>query len=342
MEEVSDMNDTQELLIKKNDSIVVVPIEDNRLIVSRNNKNYSIEGEDVKDIVIPILLLLGDGQEKFINELVDQLLVITQSTSDKLYEVIEKLTDLNILEKKFNNQQTNITPILNKLKLGNDKLVSINNELRKQRVLVVCNDILSSKISSYFDNFGLNFVVMNEKEVLERIDKESFDFLYYHSSVENIVITDEINTYCIKNGIPYLISRNLDFVIEVGPLVVPFKTACVTCVESRKLSAMNFPIEQEFINNYMRMNNTVLSDEEVLFPDVAINYSVMEIFKFFTKDYLWKYPSTMNSIVRIDMFYADYDIFKILKNPFCKSCSSKQKEAVIERKTWMTKHNYQE
>lgn len=338
---MANQNNGENSFVKRNSSIVVVPISETRLIISRNGKNLSLEGDDIQKIVIPILLLLGDGKERTIKEIIEGMNEVSTVQDEKVYEILQQLINLEILHKNSNADLPPRIKLLKMFKCDEGNVEKINADLDRKKVLIVCNNRVSPKISNFFTDFGLNYKIVDENSMLDDLKNISFDFLYYHSSSENVVVTDAINSLCLKYKIPYLLSRSSGFTVEIGPLVIPFKTSCIACRESRKLSAMNFPIEQEFVNNYMRMNNIILDDVDNFFTDIAINYSVMEIFKYLTKDYLWKYPETIENIIRMDFLDADYEYCKVLKNPFCKSCSTNEYQRTIERKTWTTKHNSQ-
>ncbi len=332
-------------IVRRNPKTVIVPVDDNKLIISNSDKNFTIEGNDVKNFVIPILLAVSNYGAISTNDICKEISM--SADKEDVLSIIRKLIDMRILLEEKSVSFSKVISILKESNLSDEICNNINSILYTKKVCVICSSYIKDYILNLAKEYNINCDFIDEKDLqdcLANEDSVKYDLIYYHSNFENVVLIEMINDFCLNNNIPYIFSKNIGFTVEIGPFVIPFKTSCVVCEEKRKLSAMNFPIENETIKEYVKINNISIFKEEKdfnYFDNLAAIHSVMEIFKFFTKDILWKYPETIENKIRMDFLNADYQYFRILKNPICPKCSSKAKTDIIENRAWSTKHLYQ-
>lgn len=341
------MSEKKNFTVRRNHKIIVVPVGDNQIIISNNDKNYTIEGEDVKRFVIPILITISNSKGVKVDVLCRE--TFPEDDEEKILDIIKKMLDMGILiEESEKKEKPLIISMLLESNLKNETCEVIKKELSEKKVCIVCNLNLREYVNELSDVYGLTYDIVDEQNILSMLKEDKLlehDLIYYHTDFENVVIMDALNEFCLKTNIPYIISKCLGFNVEIGPFVIPYQTSCIACMEKRKLSTMNFPLESENIKEYIRMNNiNLFSEKKELshFNNIAINHSFMDIFKYFTKDILWKYPETIENVIHMDFLNSEFQYCKILRNPICLKCSSKSKSDVIERRAWTTKHNYQE
>jgi hypothetical protein len=67
-------------------------------------------------------------------------------------------------------------------------------------------------------------------------------------------VFEEVNRLCLRNRWPCLRGVETPEHFEIGPLVQPYDSACLTCMHLRRRGVMEFPIEEKLFQNHFEQN----------------------------------------------------------------------------------------
>ena len=139
-----------------------------------------------------------------------------------------------------------------------------------------------------------------------------------------IVVTDnyqykeinEINNYCLKYNIPWLLVKPVGLTLMVGPFIAPYKTACWKCLESR------LKHNKEVEAYIHRKTNTTepfpLSRTSVPLAEMqVVSTATMQMVRWLAKGY---HESLESKIMTIDLVTSYTQYHHVTKRPQCPSC----------------------
>jgi bacteriocin biosynthesis cyclodehydratase domain-containing protein len=125
---------------------------------------------------------------------------------------------------------------------------------------------------------------------------------------------DSVNRYCLEQRLTWTSYRDLGTRYEIGPLVVPFETACFACLEQRRRG--NVPSYDERLTmrralsaaggSLGRLNLTLGGDVLAL-----------EVIKVLTR---FGRPMTYGAVYSFDVASLEGVLHPVLKLPRCRAC----------------------
>lgn len=218
----------------------------------------------------------------------------------------KSITIINFLE------YTNIKHLINQLSMFPFKKVNLVN---------LYSEILN--INTLEQSINLKEInIVNEKYCnVNKIKKylSSTNLVVTLQSAENIELNTFINCAISTSKTPWLNCVVNDLIIEIGPFVVPGKTACYECykyMNSFKYENI-IPIDDKNDSIYFKTNKIFrVSNIYILF-----GYLLDEILKFMCFEYIECLPKTINNTITIYGLKLQQDVNPILKIPGCKVCN---------------------
>jgi len=200
------------------------------------------------------------------------------------------------------------------------KVDKIIKRLKHAHIITVDNsNFLSLCLVKHFSSFGIKKIEMiktskNEifKNRIENLTPKDIDVLILSSIGNENRVHEEINKICIKNDIPFLTSRLFTDRAEIGPFVIPHKTACYICYKKRT--------ESNLLDS-KRLKNKV-KKIPVLYPIIEIfsGYVSLEILGFLTS---YGIPVTIGNVIFVNFKTLKTEIHPLLKIPYCPVCGEK-------------------
>jgi bacteriocin biosynthesis cyclodehydratase domain-containing protein len=125
---------------------------------------------------------------------------------------------------------------------------------------------------------------------------------------------DAVNRYCLEQRLPWTSYRDLGTRYEVGPLVVPFETACFACLEQRRRG--NVPSYDERLAMRRALSAAGGSLGRL---NLALGCDVLalEVVKALTR---FSRPTTYGAVYSFDVASLEGTLHPVLKLPRCPAC----------------------
>jgi bacteriocin biosynthesis cyclodehydratase domain-containing protein len=117
----------------------------------------------------------------------------------------------------------------------------------------------------------------------------------------------QLNTLSLTMGSSLLVYRDSPFSVEMGPLVIPRKTACYVCYELRRKAAEPNPDPEE----------TSPAGGPALNFSCGAQLLALEIVKILTRT---AFPVTQGKLWRLGLFDGAVSVHPVLKLPRCPEC----------------------
>jgi bacteriocin biosynthesis cyclodehydratase domain-containing protein len=130
-----------------------------------------------------------------------------------------------------------------------------------------------------------------------------------------------VNDLLIRSGTPGLFGNTDGSAIDIGPLVQPYETACYACLELRRQSAQEFPIESQLYEDRLAAerdaSERVLVGEAIWPATLAASLLVGEACRFVTG----LAPATLaNTVLRVLPASGTMEQNHITRVPRCPAC----------------------
>ena len=185
--------------------------------------------------------------------------------------------------------------------IGKSRAEVVNNQLRLMNPLCKTKIARSNKIEDMIDYADLSIVLA------------TFDF-------ENFLWPKEVNKISLLKRTPWIygaVQKNGEGI--VGPLFIPFETACYECMTIRIKSNSCMFEELEMYERRIREHDTV--DSKIFFQphiDIIAGVIVNEIWAYFSE---LSHVNIINQFYLFDMKKLSLEPHYILKVPRCSFCS---------------------
>ncbi len=296
------------------------PIKKKELIDSLE-KNTSYDREDIDNTINYLI------EEKFIinKEEYDELIDDKIYNREKLYFYM--LNDNKVMFDNIKNKKILILGVgaigsisINLLaRSGFNNFIIVDNDYVEESNLIRQltydkNDIGKLKVNiikekMYNINSNINIKIKN-KLILEDIDIEkeieSSDFVLCTIDKPIRVIRRLINDLCIKHNKPVLFSGFAESTAIIGPFVVPYKSACLSCIEN--------------ITNDEIYNNVEIVPSYGPLCNLISSITVDEIINYFLN---FKKTNLIGKSLMFNMYNYETEIINWEKNKNCKKCGDK-------------------
>jgi len=190
--------------------------------------------------------------------------------------------------------------------------------------ILVCDDSRALKENRFlsatkiYKKDSKQRIYLNDKKICEKITLivvclDAFDPSFCEEVNEFAVTTEKPCLFLRKNGVASGI---------VGPLVVPFLTACFKCLDLRIKANLDFYDEYIAYENYLRKKR-VNKDTPCLksLDKVLANLAIMEIIKYITG---FESPTTFSRYLIVNQIDFSFETHDVLKLPRCPVCGIKE------------------
>lgn len=255
----------------------------------------------------------------------------------KIFKTLEELTKLGLIvesdeaslnlsaeEREIYKQQMEFLSKIIDTSYGSAVGIEGQYKLKSAAVVIVGSGFFADYLAHYLEAVGIGNIIIvgnnytvfglpdNFNKYVRRvritdindIDKDAYNemLLIYVPETFDVEYAEKLNKYAISNSLPYIIFKNNLFDIEIGPLIIPYETACYTCYKLRR-EAINSPLSS---SNIPRPN-----------LPIGIDLLALEILKFFTHVYE---PITQGRLWKLNLLNGKSIVLDILKLPRCPSC----------------------
>lgn len=323
------------------DKAVLMVIEDEKIIVRFNGRFFKLEGEDVTDILIPILDYLKTGTT------IKELYQMTPGDNHtRLEDIIGVLIERGWVKKHSIPVEKN--SLLRTYASIGIKIEKIKELLDRKKIGVV--SLFSSEELfnqfNYENMFDIEMITIMKEIKAEGIKEfiGSKDFIIVYEQEENIKFENIINSIAYELKKPYIFLSCSGFICEIGPMVIPPYTACRNCYRVRKRNNLNHFEENKIIENYLEKSNTLIQAKAYSTDPFAEYMAVCTVFnqiiQYFVKDSTWNFPKLIENVLEIDTFNCTFSINSLLKMPKCEVCGSSPYK-VVPTKFWVKPIDYQ-
>lgn len=335
--------------MRKHNNLVIpvnvkMVVSDNMIIVRVNDRYFNLNGEDVKEILIPILeeLKKGVNYDTLVKDAAPEKI---DRINKILHQLINRgwLVDDFLEEEKFNfytNYSTvgleleNIKEILKNKTVG---LINLDCRVPKDSNL----DSLVGVKELILENIKLDFGTIENKI---RDFTKDLDLIILIETESNDYFEKIVNRICFENKQPLLLVKVFGFIAEIGPLVIPPYTSCIECYRTRKYNNLTHYQEHQIVEEYLENNEpTKIHKAYSVDPfvcDMAVSFMGNQIIQYFLSDETWNFPKVIESVIEIDSFNTIFTVDKLLKLPNCNICG-KTYENQTTNKFWTKTYKYQ-
>jgi thiazole/oxazole-forming peptide maturase SagC family component len=157
--------------------------------------------------------------------------------------------------------------------------------------------------------------IEDETEVNTKISGDS-DVVILCSDRSQPLLHSAVNTLCLKHSQPWLSTRFSRSGGEVGPMVIPYKTACYACYEYRvKANLDDSSTATRFTHPRERVHDDASS--YLISMDIMAEYTCLETIQLLTEKQL---PNTVNAVLSIDFTTYRNRLHPVLRVPYCSQC----------------------
>jgi len=200
-------------------------------------------------------------------------------------------------------------------KLGYEKTKNMFSRFKNSSVLIIGKNSITDRIMKHLDKQKIKVKNIVENE-LENTKLKGYSLIVSAFTGRYPEMHETINKRCISENVSWISARYDGIIGEVGPLVVPFVTPCFFCYKKR--------LESNTVNleRYRMIENALKSNEENYgsleqFFEIMSSFMSMEILNFLLG---YEKPKTYGAVLNINFTNYSTDIDKIYKVPFCRVC----------------------
>jgi bacteriocin biosynthesis cyclodehydratase domain-containing protein len=119
---------------------------------------------------------------------------------------------------------------------------------------------------------------------------------------------EQINRACLKERIPMLPYRRIGLEVEIGPLIVPYETACYTCYTKRR---------DAVLSPWERQRAAANNDLGVFSVPLGLDFLLIEALKVVLGR---SEPVTQGRLLRLSFVGGIPELHPVLKLPRCPTC----------------------
>ena len=169
---------------------------------------------------------------------------------------------------------------------------------------------------------------INIIKIKKKLEKDSFDKFNYHCDfVINCAdypsvdyTTNIIGEFCMKKNIPHIVGGGYNLHLTlIGQTVLPYKTACYECFNTKLQEINNFVTKG--LKKLNRKNRKIGSFAPL--STISASLSTLDIFKILCD--IDNFVVNDSKRIEFNIKSMDFNIMQIDKNPNCQICSEKKK-----------------
>lgn len=298
----------------------VVELLENRFLFHDKDNNFIIKDKtNLLKILIPYL----NGKYTII-----EISKKTGTSIEKIERVIALLKPnglINILNKNSKELTKEEDLFFSRYNLDNSQIIQ---KLGESEIVVITMASFGSCLVDELSKFQFkklsiinlepssNSVKTNIKNKIEDSLFKNSNLIIFCSDGKNVKEHHEFNKLFMKLNKSWLSARYYGDIGEIGPLVIPHKTACFNCCDCRLKS------DADYLQDYLQIEDYFKNHKEKrgslpIFTEIFAKYILIEIIKFLTN---YTAPITINKILAIDFKNSNNTFYPILKVPNCPIC----------------------
>ena len=172
----------------------------------------------------------------------------------------------------------------------------------------------SSKIWHGFRYRASRSVFPFEDETAYASSKEHPDLIVLVDDQYDPKQFDRTNLASLRTKVPWIGYKNVSTRVEIGPTVIPFETACYTCLELRREGN---PENQLFSSETLDHLASAGKSLGQVFLSPGIDLLALEVIKIIAR---FSSPVTYGSLYTLDLLTLESRIHPVLKIPRCPAC----------------------
>jgi len=253
------------------------------------------------------------------------------------------------------NSITELIPLLNGQRTWNDLLQLLDGRIGRDEALVAFDVLtrnnhieegdgaLPPQYQIFWSELGLGgaearqlvtstnvhiIALGNVNSIAFEQSIRSFGFMRDDKNPPSIIIavTDDyqrpelasVNMYCLERGLPWMLVKPGGLIPLVGPLLLPGRTACWKCLESRLKH--NHEVETYIQRKKGRQDPFPITRMQVpLFEFQALSIAVMQLVRWLATG---TNPVLESKIISIDVMNAQQNAHWVLRRPQCEACGN--------------------
>lgn len=130
-----------------------------------------------------------------------------------------------------------------------------------------------------------------------------------------------LNRICLDSNCPYVRANEDGVDFELGPYVLPYRSACYTCMELRESSVREFTLEEALYHEDLAKERPAgegpLKGESVVTATLGASILTLEAIRILSGIAA---PTLLNSVLTISLLEGSYRSNRILRVPRCTDC----------------------
>lgn len=172
--------------------------------------------------------------------------------------------------------------------------------------------VSTRRVSSGEDYHGLL------THLYDAVDNATFVILALRRYSQKLI--SDINNICIKKNVEFIPIYEDGSKIEVGPYIIPARSACYSCYDIRKRSIADVGLFDFIINSgpAFSFDESKLQGEDINSYRVVSSYVAIELTKIFSN---YATSTLSNSVFRFDPVEGTFSSSSILKAANCTVCN---------------------
>jgi thiazole/oxazole-forming peptide maturase SagC family component len=241
-------------------------------------------------------------------------------------------TELDVFYWHFGEQTKQLTKRLNNQRIV---IVGVNSISRQLAISLAISGIENFQVIDYAMLRTQEDGFVNEKWpafLKPPMDYERWKNDFKPGTLDLLVATSDFgglrlmrgwNEFCVKNKLKFMSVVLQNLVGYIGPLVIPFETACFECFMSRRDANTEHPDTAHIVEELAFEGRKVTGYHPVM-ASILGNIAAFELIKFHAG---WARMWNVATLIEVNMLADRMKTHKILKVPRCVVCSSLNERA---------------
>ncbi len=313
----------------------IMEVSKDKLLFKSPERSISLRGKSLSLVKTLLPYLKGELELKEISN-------NSEISGKEVKEILKLLSEKGLISDNVNSEHSKLSKEKINFfarKMGNEKLSQLKITLKKAKITIIGAGEIGLNTLRSLINYNIGEITIIDKN-LDKQDKEFKDFKnikWYKKEIDENAIKDSdivlfcsdkpdfkthhsINELCVKNNKVWISARFDGLTGEVGPLVVPKKTACYNCYDKRIKSNLENIDERLVFEKHLEKNEAANYGGLNQFYTVIAEYLSLEVIKYLTK---YETPATLGAVFFLDFDKYENELCKVLKIPRCPICSMK-------------------
>jgi bacteriocin biosynthesis cyclodehydratase domain-containing protein len=176
---------------------------------------------------------------------------------------------------------------------------------------------VSPELSTHHPKSSIDDVIQSLRKMLNGTD---IVVVATRNAPEKLFLA--INRICLDQDCPVIFSNDNGNHFEIGPLVMPYRSACYKCLELRNSSVQDLALENHLYQEHLVLEHQAgmspLKGESLVVATLGASLLVMEVIRIITQLEL---PILLNKLQTVNPMSGGHKINRILRYPRCPDCS---------------------